>query len=132
MACYNWSFNGLFAKRQFYVDLSNMRTPSGSAIRPEDEEVDITSISVHPLRFSKPEVYDYLLTRGSKFWSCRKKRIIAYHDPDLDGEDGTKGVSPYSSSEFSYGFSSEISQEFFSWVFSWVFSYISPAASGQH
>ncbi|KAK4040164.1 hypothetical protein C8A01DRAFT_35852 [Parachaetomium inaequale] len=93
MTCYNWSFNGLFAKRQFFVDLSNMRSPSGSAIRPEDEEVDITSISVHPLRFSKPDVYDYLLARGSKFWSCRKKRIIAYHDPDLDGEDGTKGLA---------------------------------------
>lgn len=93
--CHRWSFNGRFYKIQANLHFSHMFSQSQSAISADDGEVDITSINIFPLRFAKPELYNSLLARGSRFWSCRKKKIVSYHDPDLDGEDGSRGVSSH-------------------------------------
>lgn len=92
--CHRWSFNGHFYKIQANLNFSFMYSQSQTEISPDDGEVDITSLNLYPLRFAKPELYNSLLARGSRFWSCRKQKIVAYHDPDQDGEDGSRGVSP--------------------------------------
>jgi hypothetical protein len=96
LSCYRWFFNGHFVKTYGNLDLSFMTSPSGSTIGPEDGEVDITSVAGYPLRFAEPSVYNALLARGSKFWHCRKKKIISYNDPLPDGEEGLSMVSCHS------------------------------------
>ncbi len=93
-----WTFNGRFHKTRHILTLSQMSTQSGSVVGAEDGEVDITSLRTFPLRFSEPGLYDKLLARGNRFWSCRKKKIVSYRNPDLDGEDGNPGVRPHPSS----------------------------------
>ncbi len=92
-----WGFNGRFYKTKCVLDFSLMITQSSSLVDSEKGEFDIASLKWFPLRFSEPDLYDRLLARGNRFWSCRRKKIISCRNPNLDGENGNPGARPHPS-----------------------------------
>lgn len=74
-----WKFNGSFVKVrwQYLTSDRNHVIPEG---KEEEEEVDITSLSMYPIRFAESGTYEKLVARGEKFWQCRKKKLISFRD----------------------------------------------------
>jgi len=93
---YTWNFNGAFRKEELKVDLSNLITQSylingtrgeEGENQKEDPEISITSLWIYPVRFAKAGIYEKLVARGNKLWSCRKKKHVAYFAPESEGGD---------------------------------------------
>ncbi|KAK4185152.1 P-loop containing nucleoside triphosphate hydrolase protein [Podospora australis] len=93
---YRWEFNGTFNKYYNVESLVDVRTREGDIVG-EKEEVDITSLTIFPVRFAKPGTYEKVVARGSKLWAYRKQKLIAYCEPDLDqnGEDTREGYAEH-------------------------------------
>lgn len=77
---FGWSFNGSFRKDHFQYQVHGI-----APLNKKDEEIEITSLSSYPLRFAKEEVYGQLLSRGEKFWMCRKMKPICSKETDPSG-----------------------------------------------
>ncbi|KAF4540191.1 AAA family ATPase [Lasiodiplodia theobromae] len=71
-----WCFNGSFVKEQwdYWTHDEIYIIPTGK------EEVDITSLSGYPIRFAESGTYEKLVSRGEKFWQCRKKKLISFQE----------------------------------------------------
>ncbi|KAI1412297.1 hypothetical protein F5Y13DRAFT_163269 [Hypoxylon sp. FL1857] len=50
----------------------------------EDEEVDIRSLNVVPLRYASDDVRRRLKLRGKTFWKCRDKQLVSYEGHSLN------------------------------------------------
>lgn len=91
-ACW-WVYNGSFQKIDGTVDRTNFYSKDALEVTERDGEVDITSLTHYPIRFAAPSVREKLIARGSKFWSCRKKKLISYTEPESEGDATSKPVS---------------------------------------
>lgn len=71
-----WYFNGSFVKERlrYWTSDEEYIIPKGK------EEVDISSLSIFPIRFAESGTYEKLVSRGEKFWQCRKKKLISFQE----------------------------------------------------
>lgn len=76
MDMYSWDFNGRFGKSPFTYKLRHFPKSSVSL----ETEVDITSLSLYPLRFAEPGTKEKLIVRGHKFWNCRTRSLVCYRE----------------------------------------------------
>ena len=87
-----WEFNGTFSKEHRLLDVK-------LAVTRATEQVKISELSLHPLKFAGKAIEERLEKRGRMFWSCRDKRIISYVDED-DDESNSVSIDPQSHSKF--------------------------------
>lgn len=69
LPCVTWSFDGQFYQESEQIDLE--------WTFGDEEEVPITDLAVHPLRFDR-NTEARLIKRGEIFWQCRESRFISY------------------------------------------------------
>lgn len=69
LPCVTWSFDGQFFQEVEQIDLE--------WTFGDEEEVSITDLAVHPLRFDR-NTEARLIKRGERFWQCRESRFISY------------------------------------------------------
>ncbi|KAI5928584.1 P-loop containing nucleoside triphosphate hydrolase protein [Camillea tinctor] len=74
----SWEFNGNFQKQESLIPISDISAKELS----DNIETDITTLPPYPLRFAKePDlIEEQLISRGTKFWNCRKQKLICYMD----------------------------------------------------
>jgi hypothetical protein len=76
----SWTFNGAFQKVARWIN------PTSNHPRlPWEGEIDITSLPYYPLRFAHPNLKKKLTSRGQRFWSCRKNRLVAAIQETVEG-----------------------------------------------
>lgn len=75
LQCWAWEFDG-----QFYKSKHEMTV--GCPFGPE--EVQVTSLTVWPLRLDTSDVFNQLHQRGMMFWTLRQKRLVHYDAPVSD------------------------------------------------
>lgn len=85
-----WGFNGLFHESTHKVDLraqlASLAREGFSIFSGEDRAFEVTKMRFCPVRFLEDDVQSRLVARGLKFWECRKKRLVCYHEPDGEFE----------------------------------------------
>lgn len=73
LSCYSWAFDGSFHRERSKVTV-DWTYP--------DQQRQITSLPVFPLRFDKTGGLEARLrSRGEMFWACRKAKFVEYQDP---------------------------------------------------
>ena len=75
--CWSWFFDGTFKKSPSVLEVPWPQS---------DEQARITEMIAYPLRFDDSEARDMLLNRGTKFWSCRRRKYVQYTAPKLPFE----------------------------------------------
>lgn len=75
LQCWAWEFDGQFYKSKHEMTVG---CPFGL------EEIDITSLTVWPLRLDTSDVFNQLHQRGMMFWTLRSKRLVHYDAPVSD------------------------------------------------
>jgi hypothetical protein len=73
LLCENWSFDGVFERKQNVVEV--IWPFESSAIVP------IVNLKLFPLKHSRDGTKERLLARGKLLWSCRKRRYMSYRAP---------------------------------------------------
>jgi hypothetical protein len=71
LSCWTIMYDGQFYRRSDTLTLKLIA-------ERHDEEVDISELTVIPLRFAGNELRERLMQRGRTFWSCRIKRPVSY------------------------------------------------------
>ena len=46
--------------------------------------IKIQDLSIYPLRHAEQSLRDSLANRGRTFWSCRRRRLVSYDDPESE------------------------------------------------
>ncbi|KAH8897688.1 P-loop containing nucleoside triphosphate hydrolase protein [Thozetella sp. PMI_491] len=78
-------FNGDFGRTPMMISTTYIPEPKGIqqiGVNLRNLEYDISSLPVYPIRFAAPDLQAKLVARGSRFWSCRKKKLVCYYDGD--------------------------------------------------
>ena len=70
---WTWTFDGSFQKKE--VPLSIHFKATG-----DDDEINIDSLNLLPLRFDRSGIRMTLERRGKSFWKCRRKMFVAYQE----------------------------------------------------
>jgi hypothetical protein len=68
--CENWNFDGVFGRKESYVDVTWPST--SSSILP------IVDLEYFPLKYDRLGTKERLLKRGQLLWNCRKRRYMSY------------------------------------------------------
>lgn len=84
---WHWSFDGVFQRGTTRLSLKFATEDSEDEYLGFDEEIDIHSLAVYPLKFAKPGVESALREKGEKFWRCRHRNYVAYHGSDYRSEE---------------------------------------------
>ncbi|KAI1127367.1 P-loop containing nucleoside triphosphate hydrolase protein [Nemania abortiva] len=71
--CWSWSFDGTFRRR---ITTLHVTWPGGP-----DDEIDINSLSIYPLKHATLEVKEQLERRGKRVWDCRHRAYVSYRMP---------------------------------------------------
>lgn len=71
LSCWTIAYDGQFYSRPYTLTLKLIA-------ESHDAEVDISDLTVIPLRFIGNDLQERLMQRGRTFWSCRIKRPISY------------------------------------------------------
>ena len=76
LACWYWGFNGDFQRTKVQISVN---WPNEN-----DDIVPVTSLKVWPLRLDKTDILEHLEERGSRFWECRRRKLVRYASPVTD------------------------------------------------
>jgi hypothetical protein len=76
--CENWSFDGVFERKETIVDVTWPSTSSAT--------LPIVDLNVFPLKYDRAGTEKRLLARGQLLWSCRKRRYMSYRVPGVKGD----------------------------------------------
>jgi hypothetical protein len=91
VSSWNWSFDGVFQKTEKVLECRFKRTPSKGRDAELDEEIEIKTLGIYPLKFADISVNDSLRERGEKFWSCRYRNYVEYRARDYRREEFNVG-----------------------------------------
>ncbi|RDW59547.1 hypothetical protein BP6252_12634 [Coleophoma cylindrospora] len=73
LACWYWEFDGNFQRSKVQVPV---HWPN------ENEDiVPVASLRAWPLRLDKTGILEHLEERGSRFWECRRRKLVSYVAP---------------------------------------------------
>lgn len=79
MSSNSWTFNGKFRKLKRTTEV---KANCMEMVENPDDEKDIKENCIWvPLRFCDDGLQDRLVSRGTKFWNCRKKKLLSYVEP---------------------------------------------------
>ncbi|KAH8722460.1 hypothetical protein GQ44DRAFT_358600 [Phaeosphaeriaceae sp. PMI808] len=72
---WSYKYDGSFYKAKSSVEIQI----EASEI---EEELDISSLNVFPIKFASEEARSRLKNRGKVFWTCRERRFVSYNDSE--------------------------------------------------
>jgi hypothetical protein len=91
VSAWAWQYDGVFEKQYKTLRIYMWNTR-------EEEAVNITSLSIYPLKYAPPQVRASFEQRGRMFWSLRNWRFISY----LREDDELHNVRPYTELDKQY------------------------------
>ncbi|RTE68360.1 hypothetical protein BHE90_017262, partial [Fusarium euwallaceae] len=72
-----FTFNGTLSRAQLTAGMPRYFGPDQYE---HDKLVDITSLTCYPVRFAPEGTKAKLITRGQRFWECRRQKLICYNE----------------------------------------------------
>lgn len=76
VSCWYWGYDGQFHQRDTSLEVRILTS------KP-DEEVEIQSLPVYPLRYAHKEIQELLRRRGEMRWACRTSKLVEYFEDGL-------------------------------------------------
>ncbi|KAJ5928290.1 ATPase AAA-type core [Penicillium verhagenii] len=70
LSCWTWRFDGRFWKYRTTFDIKLHDVQDGT--------IDITTLSIFPLKYATPDVQSLIANRGRQFWSVRHRSYVSY------------------------------------------------------
>ncbi|KAF4543397.1 uncharacterized protein LTHEOB_96 [Lasiodiplodia theobromae] len=83
VSCWYWGYDGQFHQRDTSLEVRLLTSTP-------DEEVEIRSLPVYPLRYAREGIQELLRKRGETRWACRTSRLVEYFEDGLAMGEGER------------------------------------------